>query len=206
MGLPESGFRKGFFQENKPEDNPKRFGTLVADFHKAIRTLLVDEQRGGFMDFRDSAGTGPEEVWNQAVYKYVAQMWETTPHGNWHDIQVETTLFANEDSMRPDFTSSGSPATVSGNPKDAVLNSDADAIFRNDLTRYRLIFKPDGDINATHANNEWQSVTSADGTGLYAPRFLFVPQKPTGNSTPDGNTTIAVGDIAGLLELRDTFK
>ena len=211
-GLPETGFRKGFFQEHKPEDNPKRFGTLIPDFHKAFRSLLRDDQRAGFMDLRDISGGDHSAVWNQAIYKYVAQMWETTPHGDWHDIQVRTTLFGNEDKIPGDFSSSGSPARITatgpgpgGTPKDTFQDSST-PIFRNEILRYRLIYKPDGEINAKHAKNEWQSAETEDGTGLHAPRFLFVVDKPTGNSDPDGNTQIDLGDIPALLELRDVFK
>src|SRR5579884_3944640 len=35
-GLPQTAFRKGFFQQHKPEDNPKRFGTIIPDLHKAL--------------------------------------------------------------------------------------------------------------------------------------------------------------------------
>ncbi len=211
-GLPGSGpmGRQGFFQQNKPEDNPKRFGTLIPDLHKAIRTLLKDNQQAGFMDLRDVSGTDDSAVWNQAIYKYVAQMWETTPVGDWHDIQIQTTLFGNEDVHAPaDFSSSGSPATivagVGGAPSDAAW--DSSAISRNELLNYRLIFKPDGDINATHAKNEWQSAQTGDGaTGLHAPRFLFIPQKPGVNPGPDGNTNIDAADIITLLDLRDSFK
>src|SRR5204863_8147210 len=86
--VPGSGRmgREGFFQEHKPEDNPKRFGTLIADFHKAIRNVFLIDQKAGCMDLRDASGAQHEEVWNQAVYKYVARMWETTPHVDWHDI------------------------------------------------------------------------------------------------------------------------
>lgn len=213
-GLPGTGpmGRQGFFQENKPEDNPKRFGTLIAGLHNALRTTLHDNRQAGFMDMRDVSGSDPAAVWNQAIYKYVAQMWETTPVGDWHDIQVQNTLFGNEDVMPADFSSSGSPAKIvangpgaGGTPKDAEW--DPTAISRNGLLNYRVIFKPDGDINATHANNEWQSAQTGDGkTGLYGPRFLFVPSKPGVNPGPDGNTNIDPGDTTSLLELRDSFK
>jgi hypothetical protein len=214
--LPGTGpmGRQGFFQENKPEDNPKRFGTIIGGLHKAIRTMLRDQMKAGVMDMRDVSGSDHAAVWNQAVYKYVAKMWETLPHGDWQDIQIENTLFANDDRLRDDFSSTGSPAKIvatgprgGGKPKDTALETPPpDPFFRNEILRYRMIFKPDGEMNETHAKTAWLSAQAQDGTGIHAPRFLFCPIKPAGNPSPDGNPTIATADMLTMLDLRTPFK
>ena len=51
------------------------------------------------MDLRDSSGSDDSAVWNQAVYKYEAHFFETTPHSDWMDLQVKTVF---EEEKTPD--------------------------------------------------------------------------------------------------------
>lgn len=212
-GLPGSGpmGRSGFFQENKPSSDPKKFGALVGDFHRSLQNQLLLKRLPLLMDLRDASGGDHSAVWNQAIYKYTAQMWETPASNNWLDIKIKTTLNANDDRMRPDCSSSGVPANKVANPlgggADAVPDASGSAIRRDQTISYHLIFKDDGTVDAANRNSEWFSVTlNSDNTDLHAPRFMFAPEKPVGHPQPDGNPNIMLSDILSLLELRDRFK
>lgn len=212
-GLPGPD-RTGFFQENKPSDDPKRFGTLIGDFHHNLQSQILFKRIPLLMDLRDATGGDHSAVWNQAIYKYTAQMCETPGSENWKDVTFKTTLNANDDRLKGDFTSSGLPATIEDGPvgggHDAVPDSSADAIRRDEFLVYRMIFKDDGTVDSANANNRWFNVTlSGKNTDLHAPRFMFAPKKPAMKSAaekPDGNPHIAISDVLKVLELRDRFK
>jgi len=212
-GLPGTGpmNRQGFFQEHKPSADPKKFGTVIGDFHRQLQTQLLLKRLPLLMDLRDASGTDNSAVWNQAIYKYTAKMWETPGTNNWLDVTLETKLNANEDSMRPDLSSSGLPAVQVPNPlgggPDAIPDTSPGTIRRDQTLDYHLFFKEDGTVDSANAHNEWYGVTlDKDGTDLYAPRFIFAPKKPTGKSGGDGNPKIVLADALLLLELRDRFK
>lgn len=204
--------RSGPFQENKPSDDPssdasKGFGSLIGDFHRFLQEWLLFERRPLLMDLRDAYGGDHSAVWNQAIYRYVAQMWETPGSNNWKDITLYTTLNANQDWFKPD--SSGLPATAVksrlGGGRDAAPDS---AIRRDEWLSYRLIFKDDGTVDSKNPKNRWYSVKSKEGTDLHAPRFIFVPKKPATSPAQngDGNPEIKSSNVFKLLELRDRFK
>jgi hypothetical protein len=228
-GLPGTGpmGRRGFYQEKKPSDNPRRFGKHIGIFHNNLIKRILKARMPVMMDLRESSGLDHSEVWNQAIYKYEAHFFETTPHGDWMDLQVKTFLRAhgdwmdlqvktflraNEDVMYDDFSSSGIPAKIVANgprpgglPKDAVPDPAADK--RDQVLLYRLIFKSNGTFFEKHKKNRWKSVTLEGETNeLHAPRFIFEPKKPTGNPSADGNPLISKSDVLTLLELRDRFK
>jgi hypothetical protein len=211
-GLPTDG-RGGPFHQKKPADDPVLFGKEVGNFHKSMRDGLLVDRIPLVMDLRNSAGGDHSEVWNQAVYRYVSHYWETLPHGDWKDIQVRTFLNANDDRMRGDFSSSGLPAKVvngpkpGGKPQSAEPDADSNALKRNQTLLYRVKFKDDGDIDETDSINRWFSV-KLDGQAaeLHAPRFVIVPDKPTGNSSSDANVKIDPADVLSILALRDRFK
>jgi hypothetical protein len=210
-GLPGTGpmGRSGFFQENKPSADPKKFGTLIGDFHRSLQNQILLKRLPLLMDLRDATGSDNSAVWNQAIYKYTAQMWETPASNNWLDITLKTTLNANDDRMNGNCSSTGVPANITPNPlgggPDAVPA--AGAIRRDQSLGYHLFFKEDGTLDSGNAKNEWSSVTlDSNGTDLHSPRFMFAPKKPAGNSSPDGNPNIVVSDVLLLLELRDRFK
>jgi len=201
--------RSGFFQENKPSADPKKFGTLIGDFHRSLQNQILLKRLPLLMDLRDATGSDNSAVWNQAIYKYTAQMWETPASNNWLDITLKTTLNANDDRMNGNCSSTGVPANITPNPlgggPDAVPA--AGAIRRDQSLGYHLFFKEDGTLDSGNAKNEWSSVTlDSNGTDLHSPRFMFAPKKPAGNSSPDGNPNIVVSDVLLLLELRDRFK
>jgi hypothetical protein len=229
--LKETKPRQGPFQQNKPADKPRMFGTIIGEFHQALARQLLVDGSPVLMDLRDSSGSDHTAVWNQAVYRYAAQFYETTPHGDWRDIQVKTRLHANDDTMlEPDFRSSGLPAEIMvddirGAPryKTAAPAKDAPnkpAIRRDQLLLYRLIFKEDGTIDTRNPKNEWTSNTylhgvdgDSYGNELFAPRFMFTPGKVTaspnaqGSGQPDdGNPRLVRADVLSLLELRDRYK
>ena len=213
-GLPGTGpmGRSGFYQQHKPSENPKRFGKHIGVFHNNLIKTILKGRMPVMMDLRDSSGSDDSAVWNQAVYKYEAHFFETTPHSDWMDLQVKTILRANEDVLYNDYRSSGTPAKIVANgpragglPKDAV--PDPAKPKRDQVLRYRLIFKTNGTFYEKHKNNSWDSVTlEGNSVELYAPRFIFEPTKPTGNSSPDGNPGIDKSDVLTLLKLRDRFK
>jgi len=213
-GLPGTGSmgRSGFYQENKPSDDPKRFGRQLGPFWNHLIEHLQKGREAVMMDLRDESGAEHSEVWNQAIYKYEAQMFETEPHGDWMDIQVKMTLRANADILPAGAVSSGSPAKIvasgpraGGKPKDAV--PDLAGHRRDVVLRGRVNFKANGSFYERHKRNEWSSVTTIDGsTDLHAPRFSFKAIRPTGNSEPDGNPLIESAHVLALLELRDRYK
>jgi len=215
-GLPGSGplRRRGPYHENKPADKPELFGKLVGDFHQNLARELLRNYSPLLMDLRDSTGSDHAEVWNQAIYKYVAQFYETTPHGDWKDIQVTTWLHANEDTLPAGFKSSGLPAQVvargpraEGKPKDAVPAPSPPAIRRDQVLCYQLIFKDGGAVDTKNPKNRWSSNTFR-GTELFAPRFMFVPHKVRATPDPegDGNPRIERDDVLKMWELWDRYK
>jgi hypothetical protein len=213
-GLPGHGSmgRQGFYQENKPADNPDRFGKLIGEFHNQLVRQLLQGREPVMMDLRNEDGADHSEVWNQAVFKYEAHMSETEPHGDWMDITVRTVLRSNADIMPSGFVSSGSPASIvadgpkaDGKPKDT--DSSAAAHKRDQELKYRLIYKDNGALHERNKKNRWFTVTmDGKSTELHAPRFMFKATRPTGNSSPDGNPLIDKADVLTLLELRDRYK
>ena len=72
---------------------------------------------------------------------------------------------------------------------------------------YRVKFKDDGDIDENDSTNRWSSVKrEGSANELHAPRYVIVPDKPTGNSIPDANVNISTADVLSILPLRDRFK
>jgi hypothetical protein len=213
-GLPGHGSmgRQGFYQENKPADDPVRFGKIIGEFHSQLTRQLLQGREPVMMDLRNESGADHSEVWNQAVFKYEAHLSETKPHSDWTDITVRTVLRANADIMPAGFVSSESPANIvatgpkpGGKPKDTESST---ATYKRDQElKYRLIYKNSGKISERNKKNRWFGVTlEGKPTELHAPRFMFKAEKPTGNITPDGNPLIDKTDVLTLLKLRDRYK
>ena len=221
--LPPNHPHVGPFHEKKPSDKAdiwdysELFGKKIGGFHKVLRQALLIEKMPLLMDLRDARGQDHTQVWNHAVYRYVAQYWETMPHGNWKDIQVETLINANADHLNDDFSSGGSPAKIikgpkpGGIPKSTVPNNDPGIRRRDQTLRYRVMFRDDGDIDEKNALNRWFSVKHTPTTvehDLHAPRYAAAPGMPTGNPAEDKNPNvqIAPADVLQLLPLRARFK
>jgi hypothetical protein len=215
-GLPGTGSqgRNGPFQERRPSDDPLLFGKEAGKLHNALADTVLVNRRAGLVDMRDASGAAHEEVWNQALFKYEARLFETPGTDDWKNVTVRTTLRANEDTLPADHTaSSGSPATIvadgpkpDGTPKGTRPSSDA---RRDQLLQYKLMFKDDGTIDVANPENRWTScAVLPSGTETFAPRFLFSPKKPlaTAKTGSDVNENIQRADVLNLVTLRDRFK
>jgi hypothetical protein len=207
-GLPGTGpmGRDGPLQEQRPSDDPKLFGTdkdALCGFLDALRSEIRDNGRALMMDLRDSTGAAHEEVWNQAVYQYVTRYWQTKAT----DLQLtegETALFANDDFMLPDGSSSGLPAeikTVHGEPEARPNGSG-----REQVCRFRLRFKTNGEMDDASSDNRWWDV-KAGTNRIHAPRFAFWVKRPAAAETPesDGNPFIDRANVITLLPIRTKF-
>lgn len=214
--LPGTGpkKRRGPYHEHKPADDSARFGTVIGDFHNLLVAHILKNNNAVMMDLRDVSGSDHNEVWNQAVYKFQARMWEHTPHDNWLDMEFETHLFANEDTLPNDVSSSGRPANIvangprpGGKPKDVEPSGRE---RRDELLRYRLIYDNNGAIQVKNERNEWTSVVKVgkESVQLHAPRFLFSPAKPLADvkQGASGNVTIQRADVLQLMTLRKRFQ
>lgn len=214
-GLPGTGSmgRNGPYQEKRPNDDPALFGKQVIPLIDALRKALLEERLPALVDMRNSNGTEHSEVWNQAVYKYEAWMWETTPHGDWQDIQMKTVLYANEDIMPAGAISSGAPAEIiADGPKSGGVPKDTKPhpknAQRNEELLFHVFFDNDGKLKKS-SKTRWLSTTIRGKSALlHAPRFMFTPKKPatTPISKGDGNPMIDRADILSLLPLRSRFK
>jgi hypothetical protein len=215
-GLPGTGRlgRRGPYHERKPAVDSARFGKVVGDFHNVLVSQLLKKNNALMVDLRDATGSDHAEVWNQAVYKYEARMWEHPTLGDWLDIELETRLFANEDTIPEDASSSGRPANIvargprgGGKPKDVEPNAAQPG--RDQVLRYRVVYDPNGAIQVNNARNEWSSVVKAgESVELHAPRFIFVPAKPLGSLVDqhNGNILLERADILRLVTLRSRFQ
>lgn len=198
----------------KSAASKKMFGNEAARFHKVIQEYLIQDRKALVMDLGQESGVSPYELWNQAVYRYESRFWETPSSGDWKDIQVEATLYANQDLIPANFASSGLPASIvaqgplpGGKPHTVTSNTTTPG--RDEVLRYRLIFKDDGQINddPNEVKNEWYSVKDPTGKiDLWAPRYIAEPGKPSTTVASDGNVKVDSADVLRLLELRDRFK
>lgn len=195
--------RDGPYQERKPSDAPADFGSIpgegLAELLNLLRTQLRDAGRPVVMDLRDQEGDAPQSVWNHAVFRYHTELWQPDALDPTL-VEGKTTLYANNDGLPPDLSSSGFPGDVDGNSNVHLQSS---AVQRR--LRYRVRFNRYGGIDRDSPDQLWKSVTTDAGVDVYAPRLAVTftlgnarhPQTPSG-----GNPRVLREDVAKLLKER----
>lgn len=148
-------------------------GKNAAAFFTGLQELIAKQGQPLLSNMRAYFGAnGPEEVWNQVFFYYVATLVETvqTPFDD-HDITVNCKVYSNIDH----YPSTGFPATISGNSVTPGTSGVDCQMYDN---TWRLIFNGTGAISTSDARNEWQALKSGSGDDLYAPTDLFTIKKP----------------------------
>lgn len=118
-------------------------------------------------------------------------------------VELETILYANGDTMRDDFQSSGLPADVVGTGANAFVRVNDTAVKRH--LRFRVRFTA-GHFDEESGDRLWRGVTDGAGTPLHAPRYAAVaqglPPEPNGSPPHASNPRVVREDVLELMRLR----
>ncbi len=162
------------FEDDGEKDSAalrSKYGIEAAALHKALREKIATEGKAMVSDLRASAGSSPDEVWNQAVFMYEATFHEHPDADELYgggvqaasDIVARVNLWANADT----FPSDAMPARWTGD--DVELTTYQQRVRRGDeiieVPRlhawcrnllYRLLFNPeDGEIDDAWTGGDW---------------------------------------------------
>jgi hypothetical protein len=116
---------------------------------------------------------GPEEVWNQVCFHFIAAYIETAALNDPCDLQVYCYLTSNNDKQPP---TKDPPARVRSG---IVYPGKAGEDCLQYLHHLRLAFGRDGTIDGGSPRNRWLSVKNHLGQQLYAPLYLETVGRPS---------------------------
>lgn len=174
------------------------FGERASALYAALVENVLVEGHALVGDLRSahrSGGAG--EVWNHAVFAFRGTYREVEPVGDWKDIEIECTLFANED-YTARLGSVGLPA--------AITNEQIETrgrVQRISFQGFRLVFDDAGDVAGADPRNLWRFCRNATGDELYAPSFLLKVEPVSLSASSPRNVSVfplELGNISVGME------
>lgn len=158
---------------------PAWFGWAAATFfgHLMERLYLGKEPLFANMRGYQQKG-GPDQVWNQAIFHYDADLQENPETGDKSDIMVKLKLTTNWDREPIESASEGErrddvPATATADQLRASVEPSKARLYEHE---YRLGFDDDGNINVRDSRNAWKHCRGAGE--IYAPARLAILMPP----------------------------